>query len=167
MLNSDQTSTIKSAFAERYDLDLAGIRNDAAALKTAVQSPDPANQPAAGACYTYDGHQAFVPDLETLDHADVKPDDRFSERQIEANLDEAAKLSQRAYCCGPGTANSRATATRRGSRARNSSDWTRSTCRRLKRASTSCLGRKRPMRGQGWKRRWFMRRSSGAFRKRC
>jgi hypothetical protein len=94
MLNSDQTSTIKSAFAERYNLDLAGIRKDAAALKTAVQSPDPANQQSAGACYTYDGHQALVPDLETLDHAEVKYDSRFSERQIEANVDEATKLSQ-------------------------------------------------------------------------
>ena len=61
MFNSDHTSTIKSAFAERYDLDLAGIHEDFAALKAAVHSPDLVNQQPIGACYTYNGHQAFTP----------------------------------------------------------------------------------------------------------
>jgi hypothetical protein len=94
MLGADQISHIEFTFAKRYDIDLIGIRNDAKVLMAAVQSPDSSNPENASACYAYDGRQAFVPDLDTLDCATVKPDGRLSDRQVEANLDDATKLLQ-------------------------------------------------------------------------
>jgi hypothetical protein len=83
--------TKKSQRLRQYDLDLPGIHKDIASLRTAVATPSP-DIPAT--FYTYNGTEAFVPDLETIDASQVVPDQRLSIRQIEANLDEAGKYSQ-------------------------------------------------------------------------
>jgi hypothetical protein len=92
MPNNDEVARIETDFARQYDLDLPGIRQDAASLREAVAGP--INNNGAATFYTYNGTQAFIPDLETIDPSQVVPDPRLSIRHIEANLDEAAKYSQ-------------------------------------------------------------------------
>lgn len=92
MLTSDEVLRIEAEFARQYDLDLPGIRQDAVSLRDAVAGPVTNN--GAATFYTYNGTQAFIPDLETIDTSQVVPDPRLSIRHIETNLDEAAKYSQ-------------------------------------------------------------------------
>ncbi|MDU0309428.1 hypothetical protein [Rhizobium sp. 10PS4] len=92
MPDNDEVARIETAFARQYDLDLLGIRQDAASLREAVAGP--INNNGAATFYTYNGTQAFIPDLETIDPSQVVPDPRLSIRHIEANLDDAAKYSQ-------------------------------------------------------------------------
>ena len=91
MPSDDEVSRIEADFARQYDLDLPGIRQDAQSLRAAVAGPviDPLVP-----FYTYNGTQAFIPNLETIDPSQVVPDPRLSIRLIEANLEEATKYSQ-------------------------------------------------------------------------
>ncbi len=91
MPTKEDVARIESNFARQYDLDLAGIYKDAASLRTALAARPAANQ---SLVFTYNGSEAFVPDLETIDASQVVPDQRLSLRQIEANLDEASKYLQ-------------------------------------------------------------------------
>src|SRR5437016_1957567 len=90
MPSNEEVIQIESSFARQYGLDLPGIHKDAATLRRAIAAS--ASDPAK--FYTYNGSQAFVPDLEAIDPSKVNHDPRLSARLIEANLDEATKYSQ-------------------------------------------------------------------------
>lgn len=92
MPDLDEVARIETDFARQYDLDLPGIRQDAASLRKAVAGKVNDNRTAT--FYTYNGPQAFIPDLETIDPSKVVPAPGLSIRHIEANLDEAAKYAQ-------------------------------------------------------------------------
>ena len=64
MPTNEEVARIEAAFARQYDLDLPGIHKDIATLRTAVAAPSPDD---AATFYTYNGTEAFVPDLETID----------------------------------------------------------------------------------------------------
>lgn len=69
MPSETDIAKIELAFASQYGLDLAGIHEDAASLKKLVAIDNPA--PVGPGCYTYNGSQAFVPDLETIKFSEV------------------------------------------------------------------------------------------------
>uniref|UniRef100_UPI0005B28C2E hypothetical protein n=1 Tax=Methylobacterium sp. B34 TaxID=95563 RepID=UPI0005B28C2E len=93
MPTNDQIAVIKSTFAERYDLDLAAIRDDGEALKTAVEAAG-AGRLNSKACFSYDDQAAFIQDLDTFDLSKAAPDSRLDAKHIETNLNEAMKLAQ-------------------------------------------------------------------------
>ena len=86
---------IKVAFSKQYGLDLSGIHRDAATLRTLVADAA-ANSNALDYtnCYSYDGKEAIVPDLETTAFPSIPADARLTARRVELNLDEALRYSQ-------------------------------------------------------------------------
>ena len=98
MPTSAQIIDIKAAFARQYDLDLNGIQRDAKTFRllvadTSVNSGVNPGQITSN-CYTYDGTQALVPNLETTAFSEISPDTRVNPRRVELTLDEAIKYSQ-------------------------------------------------------------------------
>jgi hypothetical protein len=94
MPSKEDIAKIQVAFATQYGLDLAGIHKDTETLRTLVaEIPINSNQ-INNSCYTYDGTQAFVPNLETTAFFQIDLDPRLNPRRIELNLDEARKYLQ-------------------------------------------------------------------------
>jgi len=88
-------ANIKVAFSKQYGLDLSGIHQDAATLRTLVaDAAANSNAPDFTSCYSYDGKEAVVPDLETTAFSSIPADARLSNRRVELNLDEAIRYSQ-------------------------------------------------------------------------
>src|SRR5580704_5558591 len=94
---SAQIIDIKAAFARQYDLDLDGIQRDAKTFRLLVADTSTDSWVNSGQitsnCYTYDGTQALVPDLETTAFSEISPDARVHPRRVELTLDEAIKYS--------------------------------------------------------------------------
>jgi len=81
-----EIALIETAFAQKYGLDLVGMKTDEARLRTLVtESPRP--NPADYTYYTYNGSEAFVPNLETTAFREITPDSRLSPRRVELNLE--------------------------------------------------------------------------------
>ncbi|MBN8892734.1 MAG: hypothetical protein J0H91_20815 [Rhodospirillales bacterium] len=87
-------ATIEAAFAQQYGLDLNGIRSDAKQFTALIASNAPDPQSVKGACYTYDGAQAIVPDLETIVFSDVPQDELIGVQRVELNFDETSQYLQ-------------------------------------------------------------------------
>ena len=98
MPTSAQIIDIKAAFARQYDLDLDGIERDAKNFRLLVADTSADTGVNSGQitsnCYTYDGTQAIVPNLETTAFSEIPSDARVNARRVELTLDEAIKYSQ-------------------------------------------------------------------------
>jgi hypothetical protein len=88
-------ANIKVDFSRQYGLDLSGIHRDAATLRSLVaDAAANSNVLDYTNCYSYDGKEAVVPDLETAAFSSIPVDTRLSARRVELNLDEAIRYSQ-------------------------------------------------------------------------
>ena len=95
MPTKSDIANIKLAFSKQYGLDLPGIHRDAAALRTLVaDAAANSNVSDFANCYSYDGKEAIVPDLETTAFSSIPADARLNNRRVELNLDEAIRYSQ-------------------------------------------------------------------------
>jgi hypothetical protein len=91
-----KTAEIEAKFAKIYEIDLKALRKDAKALITYTKKiPGNINQSPPAITLLTSATIVFAPRLEAdIDASAIPLDPRLLVRQIEANLDEAAKLVQ-------------------------------------------------------------------------
>jgi hypothetical protein len=94
MPSDAEIGNIEVEFAAKYGLDLAGIKSDTARLKELATQHGQNNDAAAYTYFTYNGGQAFVPNLEVTAFADVAADQRLNSKRVELNLDDAIRYCQ-------------------------------------------------------------------------